>query len=1001
MLLAAPGIDILTTGRGGGYASLTGTSASAALVSGATGLLKTVRGWASVQSVRHSLLQNARPVTALKDKVASGGIINAAGALSAFKAGNGKANNERNIGSNKKRKPAPKPRAALQSVNNLDTLQNNLPQPPNAYAPSGIPAPAGYEDPKPVTTANYASYLTQMTQSYNPSGPAGALPLQAADPTAAGASVGGVTFFLDSKQYSFTAPVLSLAGRAGLNASLGLSYGSKVWIKDPVTNTMVFNADRGFPAPGLHTGFGAIQIKDLTGPYLNSITGKYSIIYLEPNGVRRDMAQNSSTGLYESYDSSYLKFDAAAQIMYFPNGTQMKFGAYSYSTSNRDYQALPVQVKDRNGNYVDIYYKTLDNQKVVIDYFVDTAGRRVDFGYQNNRLIWIGQNRAGTWYYFARIDYQPVTIQPHFDTSLALDPSTINNTQVWLPSRITYPTGMNFRFIYNSYGQITEINKYVPAINGQGAERQVALTRFASQVFYEGIFDCPNFVTRAEGAENWQSGGLSYYAYDSAAANVYDPTNRAFKVTTNGLEHRLEMTSPGYGAEGKIEYTTYEQDTGLAYRSNPRVAERKTFLTQYATQALARKTRYSHAQMDGIWLEVTKDDYNGETSVYRRTTTKYTSYPARNILGLPANISVYAGPGTTLMSRTSNAYDETGAFTDSNNQTASYFIDATADGVIQHDNQNYGAGMAQRGNLTSLTQSSVVSGAINGSRIIRRASYDTNGNRRAEADGAANRQQFSYADYYSDKPAGIGQTQVYLNTSANPHGFKTGSQYDYFNGNVVKSYNQRPGSSNEEQPMLTTYDFADRWVERLRGDGGWMRMRYWDNWLAGVKLQKLDVAGGTDQVHAGFELLDGAGRVWRKANDHPDGIAGKYSGQVITFDNMGHRSASTGVIAVNGEWAPGWEDWAGWQTTNASHDQFDRTTLLTRPDSNNIQYNYSGCSCAGSETKTVTDEVGCKTRTVTDIFGRVETVTELDSAPGNPVYDQVSYGYDGCNSVLM
>src|SRR5262249_51290280 len=224
------------------------------------------------------------------------------------------------------------------------------------------------------------------------------------------------------------------------------SYSSKIWVKDPVTNKMIFNADRGFPAPGWRTGFGAIQVKDPTGPYFNSITGKNSVIYLDPNGVRRDMAQNPSTGFYESYDSSYLKFDATAEILYFPNGTQMKFGAYSYSTGNPDYQALPVQIRDRNGNFIDIYYKTLDNQKVVIDYFVDTAGRRVDFGYQNNRLIWIGQNRAGVWAYFVRIDYQPVTIQVNFESPLTVDPPTINNTQVWLPSRITYPTGINFRF---------------------------------------------------------------------------------------------------------------------------------------------------------------------------------------------------------------------------------------------------------------------------------------------------------------------------------------------------------------------------------------------------------------------------------------------------------------------------------------------------------------------------------------------------------------------------
>src|SRR5262249_39097990 len=151
-------------------------------------------------------------------------------ALSLFN-GNDRSNNDKKT----KSTSPPLTKSALQSEPNLDNLRNNLPQPPNPYSPSGIIAPTGYDDPKPVTTANYASYLTQLVQSYNPSGPAGALPLQAADPTADSATVGGVTAFLDSKQFNFSAPVLSFKGRADLDVSLGLSYSSKIWVKDPVT----------------------------------------------------------------------------------------------------------------------------------------------------------------------------------------------------------------------------------------------------------------------------------------------------------------------------------------------------------------------------------------------------------------------------------------------------------------------------------------------------------------------------------------------------------------------------------------------------------------------------------------------------------------------------------------------------------------------------------------------------------------------------------------------
>src|SRR5262249_15796217 len=223
-------------------------------------------------------------------------------------------------------------------------------------------------------------------------------------------------------------------------------------------------------------------------------------------------------------------------------------------------------------------------------------------------------------------------------------------------------TGINFRFIYNNYGQMTEIGKFVPAITGQGGERQIALTKFTNQILTNPLTDCPNFISRTEGAENWQDWGASIYYYISDAAKVVDPTRRSFQVTINGLEHKLEMRpfNAQTGAETKTEYTIYEQDTGVSYRSNPRVVERKSVVSQYETPISVRKTRYSYTQMDGMWLETAKDDYTGESDVYRRTTTEYTSYLSRNILGLPTNVSVYAGPGTTLMSRTTNTYDETG-----------------------------------------------------------------------------------------------------------------------------------------------------------------------------------------------------------------------------------------------------------------------------------------------------------------------------------------------------
>lgn len=208
--LAAPGVDVLTTKRGGGYASVTGSSAAAALVSGVSGLLKTAQGWASASNVRHNLIRSARPVPALKDKVASGGVINVAEALSAFN-GNNKgssviANKSKGRpNTNRIAKRAPK-RAAMQSGANLDTMRANQPSAPDAYQQTGTLPPANYDDPKPTTTANFSSYLTQMSLSNNATGVAGSLPMQAVDPTAGSASISGLSYNLDSLNYNFPLP---------------------------------------------------------------------------------------------------------------------------------------------------------------------------------------------------------------------------------------------------------------------------------------------------------------------------------------------------------------------------------------------------------------------------------------------------------------------------------------------------------------------------------------------------------------------------------------------------------------------------------------------------------------------------------------------------------------------------------------------------------------------------------------------------------------------------
>src|SRR6185436_14413174 len=79
--VAAPGTNILTTQRGGGYWNVTGTSAAAPVVAGIAGLLKTFLPAANAAMIARAISDGARQITSLAGRVSSGGVVNAAGAL--------------------------------------------------------------------------------------------------------------------------------------------------------------------------------------------------------------------------------------------------------------------------------------------------------------------------------------------------------------------------------------------------------------------------------------------------------------------------------------------------------------------------------------------------------------------------------------------------------------------------------------------------------------------------------------------------------------------------------------------------------------------------------------------------------------------------------------------------------------------------------------------------------------------------------------------------------
>ncbi|HEX8501554.1 MAG TPA: S8 family peptidase, partial [Pyrinomonadaceae bacterium] len=154
--VAAPGVGVLTTAKGGGYEAVTGTSAAAPVVAGIAGLIKSLRPSLKAERTREAVVQTARAVPGLAGKVEAGGVADAAAALALIAswpagadfdtpsgdpkdegADGGKGKGAGGNGGSAEPGPPPRPGRPRQSLPNLDEMRRKL-----ASDPIPRPAPA-------------------------------------------------------------------------------------------------------------------------------------------------------------------------------------------------------------------------------------------------------------------------------------------------------------------------------------------------------------------------------------------------------------------------------------------------------------------------------------------------------------------------------------------------------------------------------------------------------------------------------------------------------------------------------------------------------------------------------------------------------------------------------------------------------------------------------------------------------------------------------------------
>lgn len=983
--IAAPGISVLTTQKGGGYWSVTGTSASAPLVSGIAGLVRTARPVLNVVGTRQAIVNGARQVTSLSGKVSSSGVASASGALASLPGpdgqppgnGNGQGvtprppDTGRNDGTHGHRvdPPAPVPNDG-QGTPNLDVIRNQ-------------PSHVAEENPAPIRS-NLAPICDTCFE---------ADPTYPNDPefsTARNApqnDTGEPGVDLGSRNFNWGTPLVSLPGRSGLDLNIALYYNSLVWTKQD--SSIQFNADNGYPSPGFHLGFPTVQER-----YFDSELGSYAYMMITSSGGRVRLKQVGTTNVYESIDSSYTQLT--------DNGTG---GAVVRTTDGTQYNFINIasgekrcnQIKDRNGNFITIAY----NGSGRISSVTDTLARVINFIYDGDgNLFQLTQSRSGLADLLVQFGYGTLTVQPTVASGITVFGP--NGQQISVLTQIIITGGPTYNFDYTQWGQIYKIRSHAPdghilsytGYNLPGSEWLANSTQS----------DCPRFTQRRDWIEygvmqanaevittyavagdgSWSQVTLPDDTPSNSNDNVVQKEYFATSGWGKGLTTRTEVFLAGTPSVLKKWTTTTwtQDDTSLGYQKNPRPTETNV----YDEAGNRRRTTIEYHASFGLPSAVI--EYAADaTTVYRRTTVDYKNdavYIDRRIIGLPFRRSVYDG-SWNLMAKTEYGYDW--------DFSGDMFQDTPAP-ATQHDRTNYGPTfITGRGNLSVAIRFNV-NDPNNANNTISEMKWRVNstGSVLMERDHHWHQKFFAYGDSFSDSVNR--NTFAYPTTITDAEGYNTTMKYKFETGAVTEA--RRPSSGTNQQSNVTyetvtiQYD-AEARLDRATNQNNGFYTRFVYPASRGYVQSYSNVKPGAAENYS-VEVFDGLGRVRKTARFMPE-KTDRYSAVMVHYNSLGQAVKQSKPTEILGDWTPTGPDDAGnWVYTDRAYDWQGRPTITTNPDGWTSELSYTGCGCAGGEVVTARDEAGRRRKVYKDILGRLNKVEELNW--DQTVYSTTTYAYN-------
>lgn len=828
---------------------------------------------------------------------------------------------------------------------------------------------------------------------------------------------------LGSDSFNLTIPIFGSGGR-GVGVDLTLVYNSRVWTKDVPTNSMVFNYDVGWPAPGFRLNYGRI-IRDY-----DVASGPGNYLLIEPDGTRTPLF-NLGSGSYRSNDGRYLQFTASTiNRLVYPDGTIVGYDQFSAA------KLLPSYIRDIHGNSITISYvaNCADTPRVgtcdcnttctrppkqAIKQITDTLGRIATFYYDSSgKLAEIhvpgyGPNSPPDRV-VAKFYYQTLTLA--YDFGSITVSGVPSGNQVDVLRRVYFPdTGRGYVFdSYSAYGMFTHAAVRLgmtDALDGT----EVAYTEYSFNTTGQ-LDDSPQYTERRE----WWLHKTDDLGNDTTSPAVYSYSRTSDSSTmtntvagpagpnsvTTVMVSNNQQFSEQYGllTEQRIEQggvVKLKQNFSYDSPSTLQGLQRNTVTTTDDGSPTANQSQVvSSFGQYGRLMETIEYGFavSGSFTKRRRTVYAYldtVDYINLSMLKLVTDVTVWDTLDTNnngndvKIARTGFVYDTP----DAGWEMQAYGFTHNCAPPVCAAPPGYDTKLVDRVPRGLVTKAQFWSDATTANADISfRHQYDIFGNELKAEVGCCSVKSFEFRDAPITNP---GTSAMYWSVpfSATDGGGPTlQANYSYdFNTSFLSSQTDPNGLVTTyapdaamrlrtvTYPKLSTDTNANPTLDTFYADAS-NNLSNTDTLTYQSKFTYLD--GATQKVQISNQWLDGAGRAIRQGSASGPTIV-NFAATKVIYDDLGRLRKSTNpynTISSDGN-TSGLPN-----ATVYDYDGLSRAVTVTLPDSNTVATSYNGA------VTTVTDQAGRQRQSEVDGLGRAIRVTEMDAS--NQLTWDTTYGYD-------